>query len=108
MPWADQFNSKNCLAFEDRPSVGLDSQPAALGRTHLAGFVGPRDTFKQAMAQASYTSALTTHDMQPVYMSSAAYLKLAQDTFVGEKALVEKRGLLQSSVFALHRNPSDF
>ena len=65
-----------------------DTPPAVVKRLH--------DAFKQAMEQASYTSALAKYDMQPMYMSSAAYLKFAQDTFVREKALVEKLGLLKS------------
>ena len=66
-----------------------DTPPAVVKRLH--------DGFKQAMEQASYTSALAKYDMQPMYMSSAAYLKFAQDTFVREKALVEKLGLLKAS-----------
>ncbi len=65
-----------------------DTPPAVVKRLH--------DAFKQAMEQTSYTSALAKYDMQPMYMSSAAYLKFAQDTFVREKALVEKLGLLKS------------
>ncbi len=65
-----------------------DTPPAVVKRLH--------DAFKQAMEQTSYTSALAKYDMQPMYMSSGAYLKFAQDTFVREKALVEKLGLLKS------------
>jgi tripartite-type tricarboxylate transporter receptor subunit TctC len=65
-----------------------DTPPAIVKRLH--------DAFKQAMEQTSYTSVLAKYDMQPMYMSSAAYLKFAQDTFVREKALVEKLGLLKS------------
>ncbi len=65
-----------------------DMPPAVVKRLH--------DAFKQAMEQTSYTSALAKYDMQPMYMSSAAYLKFAQDTFVREKALVEQLGLLKS------------
>ena len=54
------------------------------------------DGFKQAMEMDSYKSALAKYDMQPMYMSSASYLKFAQETFVREKALVEKLGLLKS------------
>ena len=36
---------------------------------------------------------LARYDMLPMYMSSAAYAKFAQDTFTKEKALVEKLGL---------------
>ena len=45
------------------------------------------------MEQDSYKTALARYDMVPMYMSSAAYLKFAQDTFTREKALVEKLGL---------------
>ena len=51
------------------------------------------DAFKQAMEQDSYKTALARYDMVPMYMSTAAYKKFAQDTFTREKALVEKLGL---------------
>ena len=51
------------------------------------------DAFKQAMEQESYKTALARYDMVPMYMSTAAYKKFAQDTFTREKALVEKLGL---------------
>jgi tripartite-type tricarboxylate transporter receptor subunit TctC len=51
------------------------------------------DAFKQAMEQESYRTALARYDMVPMYMSTAAYKKFAQDTFTREKALVEKLGL---------------
>jgi tripartite-type tricarboxylate transporter receptor subunit TctC len=53
------------------------------------------DAFKQAMEQESYVTALARYDMVPMYMNSTTYLKFAQDTFVKEKALVEKLGLLR-------------
>ena len=59
--------------------------PAVLKRLH--------DAFKQAMEQESYVTALKRYDMVPMYMSSAQYQKFAQETFVKEKALVEKLGL---------------
>ena len=59
--------------------------PAVLKRLH--------DAFKPAMAQESYVTALKRYDMVPMYMSSAQYQKFAQETFVKEKALVEKLGL---------------
>ena len=59
--------------------------PAVLKRLH--------DAFKQAMEQESYVIALKRYDMVPMYMSSAQYQKFAQETFVKEKALVEKLGL---------------
>ena len=72
------------------------------------GIAAPRDTplevvkrlhdgFKQAMEMDSYKTAVAKYDMTPMYMSSAAYLKFAQETFVREKALVEKLGLLKGS-----------
>ena len=66
-----------------------DTPPAVVKRLH--------DGFKQAMEMDSYKNALAKYDMQPMYMGSAAYLKFAQDTFVREKALVEKLGLLKAS-----------
>ena len=63
--------------------------PAVVKRLH--------DGFKQAMEMDSYKNALAKYDMTPMYMSSAVYLKFAQDTFKREKALVEKLGLLKSS-----------
>ena len=51
------------------------------------------DAFKQAMEQESYRTALARYDMVPMYMSTSAYKKFAQDTFTREKALVEKLGL---------------
>ena len=59
--------------------------PAVIKRLH--------DAFKQAMEQESYVTALKRYDMVPMYMSTAQYQKFAQDTFVKEKALVEKLGL---------------
>jgi hypothetical protein len=35
--------------------------------------------------------------MVPMYMSSAGYTKFAQDTFLREKALVDKLGLAKPS-----------
>ena len=63
--------------------------PAVVKRLH--------DAFKQAMEQPSYTSALAKYDMVPMYMSTPAYSKFAQETFLREKALVEKLGLLKAS-----------
>ncbi|HTH08528.1 MAG TPA: tripartite tricarboxylate transporter substrate binding protein, partial [Acidovorax sp.] len=51
------------------------------------------DAFKQAMEQDSYKTALARYDMVPMYMSTSAYKKFAQETFTREKALVEKLGL---------------
>jgi tripartite-type tricarboxylate transporter receptor subunit TctC len=51
------------------------------------------DAFKQAMEEPSYVAALGRYDMLPNYMSSETYTKFAQDTFMREKALIEKLGL---------------
>ncbi|MBG6072901.1 MULTISPECIES: tripartite tricarboxylate transporter substrate binding protein [unclassified Polaromonas] len=51
------------------------------------------DAFKKAMEEPSYVAALGRYDMLPNYMSTAAYTKFAQETFLKEKALVEKLGL---------------
>jgi tripartite-type tricarboxylate transporter receptor subunit TctC len=59
--------------------------PAVVKRLH--------DAFKKAMEEPSYVQALARYDMVPMYMSSTAYGKFAQDTFAKEKALVEKLGL---------------
>ena len=59
--------------------------PAVVKRLH--------DAFKQAMEQENYRTALARYDMVPMYMSTSAYKKFAQDTFTREKALVEKLGL---------------
>jgi tripartite-type tricarboxylate transporter receptor subunit TctC len=54
------------------------------------------DAFKKAMELDSYKTALARYDMVPMYMSSAAYAKFAQDTFSREKALVTKLGLAKT------------
>ena len=59
--------------------------PAVVKRLH--------DAFKQAMEQEAYKTALGRYDMLPMYMSTEAYARFAQDTFAREKALVEKLGL---------------
>jgi tripartite-type tricarboxylate transporter receptor subunit TctC len=51
------------------------------------------DAFKKAMEEPAYVQALARYDMLPNYMDSAQYQKFAQDTFLREKALVEKLGL---------------
>ena len=66
-----------------------DTPPAVVKRLH--------DAFKQAMEQSSYTSALAKYDMVPMYMSTSGYTRFAQETFIREKALVEKLGLLKAS-----------
>jgi tripartite-type tricarboxylate transporter receptor subunit TctC len=65
-----------------------DTPPALIQRLH--------DAFKQAMEQDSYKTALARYDMVPMYMSSSAYSKFAQETFLREKALVEKLGLAKA------------
>ena len=51
------------------------------------------DAFKKAMEEPSYVTALGRYDMLPNYMGTADYAKFAQETFVKEKALVDKLGL---------------
>ncbi|MBI2769433.1 MAG: tripartite tricarboxylate transporter substrate binding protein [Burkholderiales bacterium] len=63
--------------------------PAVVKRLH--------DAFKKAMEEPSYVQALAKYDMLPMYMSTAGYEKFAQDTFVREKALIEKLGLARST-----------
>ncbi|MDB5744961.1 MAG: hypothetical protein JWR68_3276 [Polaromonas sp.] len=55
------------------------------------------DAFKKAMEEPSYVAALGRYDMLPNYMSSAEYTKFAQETFLREKALIEKLGLAKGS-----------
>ena len=55
------------------------------------------DAFKKAMEEPSYVQALGRYDMVPMYMSSEAYARFAQDTFLREKALVDKLGLAKPS-----------
>lgn len=66
-----------------------NTPPAVVKRLH--------DAFKKAMEDPSYVQALARYDMVPMYMSSGAYSKFAQDTFAKEKALVEKLGLAKPS-----------
>ena len=63
--------------------------PAIVKRLH--------DAFKTAMENPSYVQALARYDMVPMYMSSTGYTKFAQDTFLKEKALIEKLGLAKAS-----------
>ena len=63
--------------------------PAVVKRLH--------DAFKTAMENPSYVQALARYDMVPMYMSSTGYTRFAQETFVKEKALIEKLGLAKSS-----------
>ena len=100
------WGAERLAKFPDAPTLkelGLDlvqNSPfgiAAPRGTPLAVVKRLHDGFKQAMEMQSYTSALAKYDMQPMYMSSAGYLKFAQDTFKRERALVEKLGLLKAS-----------
>jgi tripartite-type tricarboxylate transporter receptor subunit TctC len=63
--------------------------PAVVKRLH--------DAFKGAMEDPSYVQSLARYDMLPMYMSSAGYTKFAQETFMKEKALIEKLGLARTS-----------
>jgi tripartite-type tricarboxylate transporter receptor subunit TctC len=51
------------------------------------------DVFKQAMEMQNHKDILAKYDQELIYMSSADYTKFAQDTFLKEKAIVEKLGL---------------
>jgi tripartite-type tricarboxylate transporter receptor subunit TctC len=55
------------------------------------------DAFKKAMEDPSYVQALNRYDMLPMYMDSAQYRRFAQETFLAEKALVEKLGLAKAN-----------
>ena len=96
--WGD----KRLAKFPDAPTLkelGLDlvqNSPFGIGAprgTPPAVVKRLHDAFKQAMEQESYKTALARYDMVPMYMSTAGYTKFAQDTFLREKALVEKLGL---------------
>ncbi|MGA0571526.1 tripartite tricarboxylate transporter substrate binding protein [Variovorax sp. VNK109] len=96
------WGEKRLAKFPDAPTLnelGLD-----IVQNSPFGIGAPRDTppdvarklhdaFKKAMEDPAYLQALARYDMLPNYMDSAQYLKFAQDTFVREKALVEKLGL---------------
>ena len=86
------------IAEQGLPAYELDGwiapvAPAGLPKTELARLY---NAFKAAMEQESYKTALARYDMLPMYMSSAAYTRFAQDTFAREKALVTKLGLLKT------------
>ena len=96
------WGAERLAKFPDAPTLkelGLDlvqNSPFGIGApkgTPPAVIKRLHDAFKQAMEQESYVTALKRYDMVPIYMSSAQYQKFAQDTFVKEKALVEKLGL---------------
>ena len=91
--------------FPDAPTLkelGLDlvqNSPFGIGApkgTPTAVIKRLHDAFKQAMEQDSYKTALARYDMVPMYMSTAGYSKFAADTFVREKALIEKLGLAKA------------
>jgi tripartite-type tricarboxylate transporter receptor subunit TctC len=99
--WGDQRLAK----FPDVPTLkelGIDivqNSPFGIGapRGTPADVIRKlHDAFKKAMEEPSYVQALGRYDMLPMYMSSSAYSKFAQDTFATEKALVEKLGLVKT------------
>ena len=96
------WGAERLAKFPDAPTLkelGLDIvQNSPFGIGAPKGTPAPvvkrlHDAFKQAMEQDSYKTALARYDMVPMYMSTSAYKKFAQDTFTREKALVEKLGL---------------
>lgn len=100
--WGEQRLAK----FPDAPTLkelGLDlvqNSPFGIGAprdTPPAVIKHLHDAFKQAMEQDNYKTALARYDMVPMYMSSAGHTKFAQDTFLREKALVDKLGLAKPS-----------
>ncbi len=99
--WGDQRLAK----FPDAPTLkelGLDlvqNSPFGIGAprgTPADVIKRLHDAFKVVMEQDSYKAALARYDMVPIYMSSEAYKKFAQETFTREKALVEKLGLAKA------------
>ena len=100
--WGEQRLAK----FPDAPTLkelGIDivqNSPFGIGAprgTPAAVIKRLHDSFKKAMDDASYVQALARYDMVPMYMSSTGYAKFAQETFLKEKALVEKLGLAKAS-----------
>ena len=100
------WGAERLAKFPDAPTLkelGLDlvqNSPFGIGApkgTPPAVVKRLHDAFKQAMEQESYKTALGKYDMVPMYMGTAAYGKFAQETFVREKALVEKLGLAKPS-----------
>ena len=99
------WGAERLAKFPDAPTLkelGLDvvqNSPFGIGApkgTPPAVVKRLHDAFKQAMELESYKTALARYDMVPIYMSSAAYQKFAQDTFTREKALIEKLGLAKA------------
>ena len=100
------WGEKRLAKFPDAPTLkelGIDivqNSPFGIGApkgTPPAVVKALHDGFKKAMEQDAYRAVLARYDMQPIYMSSAGYSKFAQETFVREKALVEKLGLAKPS-----------
>lgn len=100
------WGAERLVKFPDAPTLkelGLDlvqNSPfgiAAPRSTPLAVVKCLHDGFKQAMEMQSYKTAFVRYYMELIYMSSAAYLEFAKDTFTREKALVEKLGPLKAS-----------
>lgn len=100
------WGEKRLAKFPEAPTLkelGLDlvqNSPFGIGAPR--GTPAPvvkalHDAFKKAMELESYKAALARYDMVPMYMSSAAYARFAQDTFAREKALVTKLGLARNS-----------
>jgi len=96
------WGAERLAKFPDAPTLkelGLDivqNSPFGIGApkgTAPAVVKRLHDAFKQAMEQDNYKNALARYDMVPIYMNSADYTKFAQETFMREKALVEKLGL---------------
>ena len=99
------WGAERLAKFPDAPTLkelGLDIvQNSPFGIGAPKGTPAPvvkrlHHAFKQAMEQESYKTALARYDMVPMYMSTAAYQKFAQETFAREKALVEKLGLAKA------------
>jgi len=96
------WGAERLAKFPDAPTLkelGLDivqNSPFGIGApkgTAPAVVKRLHDAFKQAMEQDNYKTALARYDMVPIYMNSADYTRFAQETFMREKALVEKLGL---------------
>ena len=96
------WGAERLVKFPDAPTLkelGLDivqNSPFGIGApkgTAPAVVKRLHDAFKQAMEQDNYKTALARYDMVPIYMNSADYTRFAQETFLREKALVEKLGL---------------
>jgi tripartite-type tricarboxylate transporter receptor subunit TctC len=55
------------------------------------------DAFKKTLDDPAVQATLDKYDQQVIYLDSAAYAKYARDTFVSEKALIERLGLAGKS-----------